>query len=89
MAALSFINRYTLLKSNAAKAVIMIIYTLSALLVFILDDKINWMYGLTLAIGMSLGGWMTSVWSSGRGEKYIKYFMIVAVIAMAIKLWFY
>lgn len=89
MAALSFINRFTLLKSNAAKAVIMLIYTISALLVFIIDDKIDWMYGLTLAIGMSLGGWITSVWSSGKGEKYIKYFMIVAVVAMAIKLWFY
>ena len=89
MAALTFINRFTLLKSNAAKAVITLIYTLSALSVFILDGKVEWLYGLTLAVSMSIGAWLTSRWSSGSGEKYIKYFMIVAVIAMAIKLWFY
>lgn len=89
MASLSFINRYTLLKANAAKAVIMLVYTLSAFIVFWLDNKINWSYGLILAIGMALGAWFTSRWSSGKGEKYIKYFMLVAVTAMAIKLWFF
>jgi uncharacterized membrane protein YfcA len=89
MASLSFINRFTLLKANAAKAVIMLVYTLSALLIFIFDGKIDWIYGLTLAIGMSLGGWLSSRWSSGGGEKYIKYFMVVAVLAMSIKLWFF
>lgn len=89
MAALTYINHFSLLKANAAKAVITLIYTISALFVFIFDDKINWTYGLTLAIGMSLGAWLASRWSSGSGEKYIKYFMLVAVTAMAIKLWFF
>jgi uncharacterized protein len=89
MAALTFINHFTLLKANAAKAVITLVYTLSALGVFIFSDNIDWGYGLTLAVGMSVGAWLASRWSSGSGEKYIKYFMIVAVIAMSIKLWFF
>lgn len=88
MAALSFINRYNLLQANVAKAVIMFIYTLSAILIFALDGKINLLYGLSLAVSMSLGAWWASRWSAGNGQKYIKWFMVVAVIAMAITLWF-
>lgn len=89
MAALTYINHFSLLKANAAKPVITLIYTISALFVFIYSDNINWTYGLTLAVGMSVGAWLASRWASGSGEKYIKYFMVAAVLAMAIKLWFF
>ncbi|MCB9255729.1 MAG: sulfite exporter TauE/SafE family protein [Chitinophagales bacterium] len=88
MAALSFINRYNLLKANVAKALIMFIYTLSALMIFALDGKIHLLFGLSLAISMSAGAWWASRWSTGKGQKYIKWFMIVSVIFMAIALWF-
>ncbi len=87
MAALSFINRYDLLKANVAKAVIMFVYTLSAIAMFALDGKINLFYGLSLAVSMSFGAWLASRWSAGNGQKYIKWFMLVAVIAMAVSLW--
>jgi uncharacterized membrane protein YfcA len=88
MAVLSFVNRFALLKANVAKAVIMFTYTLSALVVFALEGKIDMFYGLALAVSMSAGAWFTSRWSSGTGQKYIKWFMIVTVIVLAISLWF-
>lgn len=88
MAALSFINKYNLLKANVAKASIMFIYTLSALMIFALDGKINLLFGLSLALSMSAGAWWASRWSTGKGQKYIKWFMIISVIFMAIALWF-
>ena len=87
MAALSFINRYTLLQSNVAKATIMFLYTLSAIFIFALDGQINLFYGLALAVSMSVGAWWASRWSTGSGQKYIKWFMVIAVSAMAISLW--
>lgn len=87
MAALSFINRYSLLQSNVAKATIMFIYTLSAIFIFALDGQINLFYGLALAVSMSVGAWWASRWSTGSGQKYIKWFMVIAVSAMAISLW--
>ncbi len=87
MAALSFINRYTLLQANVAKATIMLIYTLSAILIFALDGQVNLFYGLTLAISMSAGAWWASRWSTGSGQKYIKWFMVSAVLVMAVTLW--
>ena len=87
MAALSFINRYSLLEANVAKATIMLVYTLSAIVVFALDGQINLFYGLSLAFSMSIGAWWASRWSTAGGQKYIKWFMLVAVTAMAISLW--
>jgi uncharacterized protein len=89
MAALTYINHFSLVKSNAAKAVITLAYTLSALPIFIFSNNIEWTQGLTLAGGMSAGAWLASRWSAGSGEKYIRYFMIVAVMAMSVKLWFF
>lgn len=87
MAALSFINRYSLLEANVAKATIMFIYTLSAIAIFAFDGQINLLYGLALAVSMSIGAWWASRWSTGAGQKYIKWFMVIAVSAMAISLW--
>lgn len=87
MAALSFINRYDLLQANVAKATIMFIYTLSAIAIFAFAGQVSLFYGLSLAISMSLGAWWASRWSSGNGQQYIKWFMILAVTAMAISLW--
>lgn len=87
MASLSFINRFSLLKANVAKATIMIIYTIASLGVFAFNGQINYFMGLFLAISMSAGAWWASRWSSEKGKVYIKWFMIVAVIAMAVSLW--
>ena len=87
--ALNRINRFSLLKSNAAKTTIMFIYTISALATFAYYDKINWEYGLTLAFGGVIGAWFASRWAVKKGDKLIRAFLIVTVIGMAIKLWFY
>lgn len=89
IAALTHINHFSLVKTNSAKVFIVFIYMISALAVFIYEDKINWSYGLIMAIGNSLGGWFASRWSAVKGDIWIKRAMIVMVIAMAIRLWFW
>lgn len=86
---LHYYNRLSLVKSNAAKAVIISIYMAGALAVFILNDKIDWSVGLTMAIGNALGAWLSSRFSVSKGDKFVKVFLIVVVTAMAIKLWFF
>ena len=87
MGALSAINKFSLVKTNSAKVLVVFIYTLSSLGVFIWAGVIDWYYGLTLAVGNSTGAWIASRWSVKKGDKWIKRFMIVMVIALAIKLW--
>lgn len=89
MASLSFIHHMPIVKINLIKAFVVVIYTLAALGVFLYNDLIDWKLGIALAVGMSLGGWHTSRWSTKVNEKYIRYFVMVTAIGFAIKLAFF
>lgn len=84
-----YVNRMNLVRVNATKVAVVFIYMLSALAVFALNDKVNWKLGFILAIGNGTGAWVASRFSVKKGDGFIKTFLIVAVIAMAIKLWFF
>jgi uncharacterized membrane protein YfcA len=86
---LHFVHHMNLVRVNATKVVVVLIYTLSALAVFVLNDKVNWVVGLILAVGNGIGAWVASRFSVYKGEGFIKSFMIVMIIIMAIKLWFF
>ncbi len=89
IAALSSINHFSLAKSNAVKVFVALIYTLAAVVYFAIEGKINWQYGLILSVGNSVGAWLSSRWSVKIGDKYVRWFLIVVVFGMAIKLWFF
>ncbi|MTI21519.1 sulfite exporter TauE/SafE family protein [Fulvivirga sp. RKSG066] len=89
MAALTGINKFSLVKTNSAKVFVVFIYTIASLGVFIWEDVIDWEYGIILAVGNSLGAWVASRWSVAKGDKWIKRFLILAVTALAVKLWFF
>lgn len=86
---LPMINKFSLVKSNATKVTVTLIYTSIALAVFVLNDKVNWKLGLTLALGNSLGAWFTSRYSVKKGDGFIKVALLVIVLGMAIKLWLF
>jgi len=86
---LTSVNHFSLVKSNAIKVTVALIYTVAAVIVFAMNDKINWGIGLTLAIGNAAGGWFASRLSVKKGDNFVKKFLIVTVIILAIKLWFY
>ncbi len=89
MGSLSYINKLSLVKVNSIKVFVVFTYTIAALLVFIIEDQINWLFGLILASGNMTGAWIASRWSVDKGDKWIKRILLVVVIAMAIRLWFY
>ena len=86
---LHYVNRLSLVRANATKVAIVFIYTLAALAVFVLNDKVIWKVGLVLALGNGLGAWFSSRISVSKGDGYIKIFLVGMVIVMAIKLWFF
>jgi len=65
------------------------VYTISALFIFILEGKVDWTFGVVLAIGNSTGSWVASRLSVKKGDKWIRWFIIITVIALAVKLWFF
>jgi uncharacterized membrane protein YfcA len=86
--ALSSINHISLVKSNAIKVFVALIYSLAAVAIFAYNGLINWQYGLILSIGNATGGWFMSRYSVKKGDGFVKIFLIIMVTIMAIKLWF-
>jgi len=86
---LHYYNRLNLIKVNATKVVIVLIYTTGAIVTFAIAGKINWIYALFLASGNFLGGWVSSRWSVKKGEKVIKLFLLIMVFVMSVRLWFF
>ena len=89
LAVLNLVNNLNLITSNYVKVFSAIVYTGVSIIVFAVEGKIHWATGGILAIGMAWGGWFASRWSVDKGEVWIKRVMIVSIIAMAIKLWFF
>lgn len=87
--ALSAIHGFSLVKTNSIKVFVVLIYTIAALGVFIYEGKVNWLYGGVLAVGNSTGAWFASRWSVDKGDKIVKIFLTITVIALAIKLWLF
>lgn len=86
---LPYINRLSLVKSNATKVAVVSIYTIGAVFMFALNDKIDWKYGLILAIGNASGAWISSRWSVQKGDKMVKVFVVVMISVLSVKLWFF
>lgn len=86
---LSTVNNISLVKSNAIKVFVTLIFTISAVIIFVINDKINWKLGLILAIGNAIGGWIASRWSVKKGDKLVQKLLVIMVVIMAIKLWFF
>ncbi|UXX78342.1 sulfite exporter TauE/SafE family protein [Reichenbachiella carrageenanivorans] len=89
IATLTSINHLSLVKTNSIKVFVALFYTIFALAVFAWEGQVDWVLGLTLAAGTSIGGWVASRWSVNKGDKWIRYFLIVTVTLMAVKLWFF
>ena len=87
MASLSGIHSLNLTKINSIKVFVVLCYTSVALWVFIYNGKVLWTYGLVLAFGNAIGGWVASRWSVGVNEKWIQLILILTLLALAIKLW--
>ena len=86
MASLQFLMKLDLVKVNMYKVFIVLIYTIPALLIFVLTDNVNWLLGILLAIGNIIGGWWGAKIQIKKGEELIKYVLIIAVFIMALKL---
>ncbi len=86
---LHYINRMSLVRSNATKVAVVLLYMISALAVFAYNDKVNWKIGLILAIGNGSGAWLASRFSVKKGDGFIKVFLVIMVVVMAVKLWFF
>lgn len=83
LSALVLVIGYDLLRANAVKVLIVLIFTFFALIVFIRNDQVDWGVGLLLATGNMLGAWMASRWSVERGSAWVRRVLIFTVLFSA------
>ncbi len=86
MAVLYHVLRMDLVTVNFNKAVIILIYTIPALLVFTYSGNVNLKLGLVLAAGSAIGGWVGAHLNIKGGDRFIRYFMFVAILIISLKL---
>lgn len=86
MASLFHLMKLDLIRVNMHKVFIIFIYTIPAFFIFVFSGKVEWKYGLILALGMGLGGWWAAKISVKKGEKFIRIVLVAAILLMALKL---
>ena len=86
---LHYYNRLNLIRVNATKVVIVLVYTIGAFLTFFFNGLVDLPYGLCLGLGTLIGGWNASRFSVEKGEGVIKIFLVISALIIAIKLWFF
>lgn len=75
-----------LIRANALKVFIILLYTPIALAVFMLNDQVNYTMGLILATGNMLGAFAGSRVAVSWGPKFIRVVLLAAIVLSAFKL---
>jgi len=86
MAALYHLLKVDLIRVNMHKVFIILIYTVPAIVIFLVTGNINWKFGLSLAAGSGIGAWFGARASVKGGEKLIRIVLAIAILVMAFKL---
>lgn len=74
---------YDLVKANAIKVWIVLLYTPLALIVFILHDQVRWDYGFIHAIGNIIGAFIASRYAVSWGVNFVRWVVIIVIIVFA------
>jgi len=86
MAVLQKMMKFNLLYVNMHKVFVVGVLTIPALLIFILLGKVDWYWGISLALGNTFGGWWATKISIRKGDKFIKAVLVVSILIISIKL---
>jgi uncharacterized protein len=71
---------YDLVKANAVKNLIVFFYAIFALLVFIINGQVNYLYGIILSIGSIIGALIASYLAVKKGAAFIRAVIVLSVI---------
>jgi hypothetical protein len=77
---------YDLVRANAVKVLIILAFTIFALVVFVINGQVRWSVGLILAVGNMLGAWVAAKMAVKRGAKFVRWLLIGVLVISAIVL---
>ncbi|MFH1688521.1 MAG: sulfite exporter TauE/SafE family protein [bacterium] len=74
---------FDLVRANAVKVLIVLLFTIFALVVFVMNDQVNWLVGLVLAVGNMSGAFVASRMAVKRGAKFVRWLLIAVLVISA------
>lgn len=77
---------YDLVKANAVKIGIVLLFTISALIVFLRNGQVDWGVGLILSLGNMAGAWVAARVAVTRGAVWVRRLLIAVVVVSAANL---
>lgn len=80
IAALVLLSGYDLLRANALKNFLVMVYAPFSLVVFVIFGQVNWEYGLILSIGNVMGAFIASKFVMNWGANFVRYVIIVVIL---------
>lgn len=86
LAALVWGAGYELVKANAVKVFIVLMYMIFSIFVFIYHDLVNYKMGFTLAIGNMTGAFIASNMAVKKGAAFIRWFIMLIIVFTSLHL---
>jgi len=77
---------HNLVGANALKNLIVLVFTAAALVVFVINDQVQWTLGLLLGAGQGVGAWLAAHVAVRRGAEFVRWTVIVIVVVSAVAL---
>jgi uncharacterized membrane protein YfcA len=75
-----------LVRANAVKVLIVLLYTPFALAIFIFHHQVDYKFGLILAVGNMLGAFIGSRVAVSWGPKFVRIILLLAILGSSLKL---
>lgn len=77
---------YETVGANALKNLIVLVFTLAALVVFVINDQVDWMLGLLLGLGQAAGAWTAAHVAVARGAGLVRWAVVAVTVGSVIAL---
>ena len=77
---------FGLVKGNAAKVALILLYTPLALILFASADHVDLAVGLVLGVGNMTGAWIASNLAIKKGAGWIRWVLVVTAVAAALRM---
>lgn len=77
---------FNLVATNAVKVLVTFIFTIAALIVFVVHGQVDYLFGASLGLGSAAGGLLSTRLAVKKGHQWIRAFVVVMVIIFSAKL---
>lgn len=77
---------YDLVRGNALKNFIVLLYVPFTLIVFVFNDHIRWDYGLVHSIGNFIGAYIASKWATDWGANFVRWMLVVIIFLSSLQM---